>query len=101
MFPSSFGISFSVSGEAEMLRITARWGRYHRTSSETLEKDGRAVRVWKREPVEGVLPPVPLVEGEIPEQAVTEEQPEVVVRGLVRRHGDDWIVTLFLVNGQT
>lgn len=38
MFPSSFGISFSVSGEAEMLRITARWGRYHRTSSETLEK---------------------------------------------------------------
>ena len=102
MFPSSFGMSFSVSGDAEELLVSARWGRYHRTSSETLEKkDGGAAPVWKREPIEGTLAPVPLTEGEIPEMVVTEEQPEVVVRGLVRRHGEDWIVTLFLVNGQT
>ncbi len=30
MQPSSIGLSFVVSGEAEALRITARWGRYLR-----------------------------------------------------------------------
>jgi hypothetical protein len=31
---------------------------------------------------------------------VTEEQPEVVVRGTIRQHEEQWIVSLFLVNGQ-
>ncbi len=112
MFPSSFGMSFSVSGDAEALRVTARWGRYRRTRSRTLEKaDGNLAPVWKREPIEGTLV-VPLAEGEIPEAAPSAEQPEVVVRGVVRRPGGDpggdgsgsgpgdRIVTLFLVNGQ-
>ncbi len=69
MFPSSFGMSFSVSGDAEALKVTARWGRYARTRSRTLEKaDGNPAPVWKREPVEGTLL-VPLTEGEIPETA--------------------------------
>ncbi len=120
MFPSSFGMSFSVSGDAEALKVTARWGRYARTRSRTLEKaDGNPAPVWKREPVEGTLL-VPLTEGEIPETAPSAEQPEVVVRGIVRSPGvasrgdgagsgagagsgsgtGDRIVTLFLVNGQ-
>ncbi len=32
MQPSSIGLSFVVSGEAEALRITARWGRYLRAA---------------------------------------------------------------------
>jgi hypothetical protein len=102
MFPSSLGLSFSVSGEAETFRVTARWGRYRRTSSETLEgRDGRPLRVWKREPVEGISEPVPLAEGDLAHWVVSDDQPEVVVRSVVRRHSDDWIVTLFLVNGQS
>ena len=112
MFPSSFGMSFSVSGGAGTLRVTARWGRYRRTRSATLEKaDGNPAPVWKREPVEGTFD-VPLTDGEIPETAPSGEQPEVVVRGIVRSPGGgeggagaaegrgDRIVTLFLVNGQ-
>lgn len=32
---------------------------------------------------------------------MTEEQPEVVVRGTARRHEGHWIFSLFLVNGQS
>lgn len=100
-FPSSLGMTFSVAGDAESIEVTARWGRYRRVPSATLKsKDGNPLLVWKREPVEEISAPVPLSEGEIPEWSVTEEQPEVVVRGTVRRHDDHWIVSLFLVNGQ-
>ncbi len=101
-FPSSLGMTFSVAGEAESIEITARWGLYRRAPSASLKgKDGNPLLVWKREPVETPSPPVPLSEGEIPEWVVTEEQPEVVVRGTVRRHEEHWIVSLFLVNGQS
>src|SRR3954452_11007680 len=36
MFPSSFGMTFSVDAEAEAIQITARWGQYLREKSETL-----------------------------------------------------------------
>ncbi len=102
VFPSSLGLTFSVSGEAKAVKITARWGRYRRIPSVTLKKrDGNPALVWKREPVDGVSGPVPLTEGDIPEWIVTTEQPEVVVRGTVRRHDGEWIVSLFLVNGQS
>lgn len=107
LFPSSFGMSFSVSDDVETLNVTARWGRYRRTRSQTLEKaDGNPMPVWKREPVQGTFV-VQLIEGEIPKTPVSGEQPEVVVRGVVRRLGGDSgsgsggrIVTLFLINGQ-
>ena len=51
--------------------------------------------------MEGTLAPIPLSEGPVTPRSPVAEQPEVTVQGLVRRRGDVWIVTLFLVNGQT
>ncbi|MBA3635002.1 MAG: helicase [Rubrobacteraceae bacterium] len=100
-FPSSLGMTFSVAGDAESIQITARWGRYRRAPSASLKsKDDNLLLVWKREPVEAASAPVTLSEGELPEWTVTEEQPEVVVRGTVRQHDEHWIVSLFLINGQ-
>ena len=101
-FPSSFGMTFSVASDTESIKVTARWGRYRRAPSASLKsKDGNPLLVWKREPVEDISAPVPLSEGAFPEWVVTEEQPEVVVRGNVRRHDEHWIVSIFLVNGQS
>src|SRR5699024_8981916 len=36
MFPSSMGFSCTVDGDARALRVTARWGRYQRSLSETI-----------------------------------------------------------------
>jgi hypothetical protein len=64
MFPSSFGVTFSVDAEAEAIQITARWGQYLRLHSETLTKDsGDPKLVWKRHPREGTSKPVPLQAG--------------------------------------
>ena len=49
IFPSSFGMTFCVSSEAEAICITAGWGQYERTKSEYLETDkGNPKTVWKR-----------------------------------------------------
>jgi hypothetical protein len=40
MFPSSFGMTFCVSGAAKVLQINAGWGQYKRTKSETITKNG-------------------------------------------------------------
>lgn len=101
MFPSSFGLTFTVDGRTAALRATVRWGRYQRIESETLKdpKTGNPKLIWKRSQMESVVEPIPLAEGRIAPLPITEEQPAVVLKGLVRRHNDDWIVTLFLVNG--
>jgi hypothetical protein len=101
MFPSSFGVTFSVAGSAPGFRVTASWGWYQKRPSEfATEEDGRPKRVWKRTPVEVTSPTMNLVEGPIAPWAVTARQPDVKVKGLIRRHGEEWIVTLFLVNEQ-
>jgi hypothetical protein len=101
LIPSSFGLTFTILAETEALKITARWGQYLRTDSETLTNDkGNPQKIWKRASRQGVSDPIPLVTGSIKNWTVTEDQPEVIVRGLVRKNGGDWIVTLFLVNGQ-
>lgn len=102
LFPSSFGMSFCVTGEATALQVTARWGRYQRIGSETLvtAKTGSPRQIWKRTPIEAVSAPIPLAEGPVRHWVVSNQQPEVIVQWRVRRSGDGWIVTLFLVNGQ-
>jgi hypothetical protein len=102
MFPSSFGMTFSVAPEATALRVTCRWGQYQRVASETLvnEKSGNPKLVWRRTPVEGVSPPIPLNDGPIETWVPDPEHPNVYVQGRMRRLGDDWIVSLFLVNNQ-
>jgi hypothetical protein len=101
-FPSSFGMTFCVSGDASRLHAWASWGRYQRIISETLrdEKSGNPKRVWKRQPMGEVAHEVALRIGPIEAWAPDPRQPEVVVRGLVRRLADTWIVTLFLINRQ-
>lgn len=102
LFPSSFGLSCTITGQAQALRVTARWGRYERARSETLTKaDTGAPRVvWKRRPVRGDIACLPLREGPIEATIVNRDYPEVLVRGQARRLDGDWIVTLFLVNDQ-
>jgi len=101
MFPSSLGFTFTVDAEVKALRLTARWGRYERTDSETLRnKAGGADRVWKRCPVEGVLEALPIAAGPIPAWSPDPEHRDVTVNGRIRRGDGDWIITVFLVNGQ-
>ncbi len=100
MFPSSFGMTFCVDGSTPTLQLTARWGRYERVESGILKNEaGNARRVWKRRPIEGRSTSISLKPGPL-KWTVTAEFPEVTVHGLVRSHEHDWIVTLFLVNGQ-
>lgn len=98
---STLGMSFCVSLEASALLVTASWGHYRRTDSESAAATLRSIRVWKRTPRGGQAHPLPLREGEIELwQPALEEQPDVYVKGLMRRNDKCWMVTLFLVNGQ-
>ncbi|MCP4346435.1 MAG: helicase [Desulfobacterales bacterium] len=100
MFPSSMGMTFAVSEKAEQLKLTVRWGHYTRENTgRTREKSGKTIYVWKRNPVENILS-VPIKQGLISPITVTEKQPQVTVRGRMRKTDDGWFVTLFLVNGQ-
>jgi hypothetical protein len=103
MTPSSMGMTFTVAREASALLVTARWGRYRRELSETIvtRKTGAPKMVWKREQVSCTSLPIPLAEGPLRSWNPSEDQSEVLVRGIVRRLQDEWIVTLFLVNGQS
>ncbi len=102
MFPSSFGMSFCVNATAKALQVTAGWGQYERTESQTLtKKDDTPKRVWKRRQIRETSPAIPLVEGEIAKWTVHSEFPQVFIQGRIRKQTNgDWIVSLFLVNGQ-
>jgi hypothetical protein len=98
--PSSFGFSFSVEPEVEELEVAAAWGTYSRGPSETLTSEaGNPVLVWKREPAGGTLT-LDLSAGQIEPVAPDSSRPDVVVRGRVRDHDGQRLVTLFLVNDQ-
>src|SRR5450755_3545966 len=59
--PASLGMSFSVDGDTTELLVTARWGHYQRSESESIKTStGRPRAVWR------------------PEE---DEQPDVFVRG--------------------
>lgn len=106
MLPSSIGLTFAVSREARALQITARWGHYDRVEVEAEPTDDetqpeqRLRWVWQRTPVEGIPEPIPLKPGHIRNWSPSPDWPQVIVQGLVRERPDQWIVTLFLVNGQ-
>ncbi|MBI3271500.1 MAG: helicase [Planctomycetes bacterium] len=108
--PSSRGLSFCVAGDTTALVVTARWGRYRRQGQDEGHEGGdpgagvpgTAQRFWQRTQIAATSPPILLQEGALaPWNPVPTEQPEVVVRGVARKNSGDWIVTLFLVNGQT
>ncbi len=100
--PSAIGLSFCVDGGTPRLRISASWGVYRRQHSEMLQTaHGAPKTVWKRQPMGGNWHELALRVGPIAAWSPAgSEQPDVVVRGVVRRTDDTWTVTLFLVNEQ-
>ena len=102
MFPSSLGMTFCVNGTAKALQITAGWGQYKKVPSEILTKaDGKPKKVWKREQIRSNSPTIPLIEGVINNWIVDPQYPEVHVKGQIRKQNNgDFIVSLFLINGQ-
>lgn len=100
--PSSIGLSFSIDDSAPGLSVTASWGYYHREHSATLKTPkGAPKTVWQRQQMGGQPQTLALKEGSIqPWSPAPEEQPDVVVRGLIRRSPGFWTITLFLVNEQ-
>lgn len=100
-FPSSFGMTFCVSGEVKTILATARWGQYLKVESEHLvnEKSGNPKRVWKRHP-RGGPKTITLKIGSVGPFLVDSESEQVFIQGVIRKRDGNWIVTLFLVNGQ-
>lgn len=99
LLPSSVGMTFGVEGSQRSISLDARWGRYEKVTLELEDEAGKSRRVWRRVPMGGSIP-LPLVEGDFDGLVPDPEQPEVVIRGRIRRNGDDWMVTAFLVNAQ-
>lgn len=102
LYPSAIGLSFTLEPEAGELAVTAHWGWYKREKSEEIRTDkDNPKTVWRRCPMSGRVA-LKLAEGAIAPMALNPEQPEVVVRGRMRRHTSGlWYVSLFLVNTQT
>src|SRR5437588_1473326 len=95
-------MSFCIVDTATSLSVKASWGSYKREHSDNLKTPkGAPKTVWKRQPMGGTPHIFSLKEGSlVPWSPEAEEQPNVVVRGIVRRTEDYWTVTLFLVNEQ-
>lgn len=99
--PAAIGLTCTVDGTCTRLAVTPRWGRYTREKSTTLTTAaGNPKAVWKRYPMGGRPLTVTLAEGDVSSMAADPAQPDVVVRGRVRKLEGDWVVSLFLVNAQ-
>jgi len=100
LFPSSLGLSCAVSSEVTRIRVTARWGRYARRPAAQLpEGADRPPLIWKRIPMQATTD-VSLAPGPILPHSIHSEQPQVLLRGVVRRLDNRWLVSIFLVNNQ-
>jgi hypothetical protein len=103
LVPSSIGFTFCLDGAVTEIELEARWGRYERQDSatETSEKTGKPVKVWKRVP-SGGKQTLALSEGAITPFAIDPACPEVLLKGIVRPvlPKGDRLVTLFLINNQ-
>lgn len=99
--PSSFGFTFCVDKSAKALKVEARWGQYKREKKpdQIDEKTGRPRLLWKRYQRSGTVT-LKLDKANVPPTDVSDEFPNVHIRGRVRKKGHGIIVTLFLVNGQ-
>jgi len=102
LVPSAFGLTFVLDAGCDRLEVIASWGHYTRGKSEhLLAPSGQPKSVWQRRPAGGRTIPIDVPpEGMIGPLTPDEEQPEVIVRGRARTHGERRIVTLFLVNEQ-
>jgi hypothetical protein len=104
MLPSSIGLTCSVAPDALEISVSAGWGHYARTEirEERFKRsDGSYTRPWKRTPVAVTLPPIALRQGKVGPIEISPEHPGVMLQGMIRQRLGEWIVTLFLVNGQS
>ena len=99
LLPSSVGMTFGVADNQSALMLDAHWGRYEKATLEIDDEEGKARRVWRRFPMGGSVS-LSLIDGDFEGLVPDPDQPEVIIRGRVRRDGDDWMVTAFLVNAQ-
>jgi hypothetical protein len=101
MFPCSMGMTFCVSAQAEAIAVQVTWGQYLKDYSVTPHDDGRPRRVWKRHPYAGTVTLSLDQSQAIDEVPLPDLAPSVYLRGQMRRLPDgDWLISLFLVNGQ-
>jgi hypothetical protein len=103
LMPSSLGLTFCIDGDVESVIVKASWGRYRRTKSEVLLTESGAARtVWKRASQGGELRLV--LEPGHSWHPIDARYPDVrleaTIRRLEREGGADWVVTVFLINGQ-
>jgi Helicase conserved C-terminal domain len=98
LYPSSFGLTFSVERQVKAIQITACWGQYQRVDSEIYFNDnGNPKRVWQRQPIKKVH--TISLDNEKSDQWNIEA--DIYSSFKLRKSGQgDWIITVFLVNGQ-
>lgn len=100
LMPSSIGLTFAVAGDVTSIQVSVSWGRYERSKSETLlTETGQGRTVWKRCPIQATTG-LKIQAGAV-QLVPNDDFPDVGVEGIVRRVGEDWIITLFLINAQT
>lgn len=119
LVPSSFGITFCVDGDVELIQVEACWGRYERVyehehtklfNRKIRDNNGKVIRteqheqrvkVWQRIPCSGKVE-IEMKEGVVSHEAPDPTAPEVRIQGTVRNKNEkgDRLVTLFLVNAQ-
>jgi hypothetical protein len=102
LMPASLGMTFAVDGTTDAVRVTAGWGQYRRVKSETRVMDsGSARMVWKRIQCGGTRVLV-LGRSSIVRIEPDDRFPDVIIEGIIRRSDEgDWVITVFLVNGQS
>jgi hypothetical protein len=101
LVPSSFGVTFAIDGDCRELRVSASWGAYSKqTSEERLDASGHPAKVWRRRECGGEVTVTLNGSGSLGPFMPDAAEPEVAIRGLARRRGDELLVSLFLINGQ-
>lgn len=101
IFPSSFGMTFSVGLDTKEIQVRASWGNYLREPSEYLTTaKGNPKRVWKRFQRGDQPHTIKIEQRQIVGFDADPECPNVSIEGVIRKRPDHWAVTLFLVNKQ-
>lgn len=98
MNPSALGFTTRVAGATKALIVTAKWGRYERGPARREETAGRLP--WQRYAMGGDVR-VELAAGAIKPSSPDMDQPDIKVRGRVRQHDGDWLISLYLENTQS
>jgi hypothetical protein len=94
LFPSSLGLTCTVTSKITSLRVKGRWGWYRKEKVEA--EEGERSTAWQRYPVAASID-LPIAEGAIAPHSLSQDQPSVVVRGEVGMLKWCLVVILFLV----